>query len=121
MKRFTILCLLSAAMLAGCKPYTTAAPPLAPGYENQADQTMGSVLAGARAFFASIQQQSASGQVTLSATEKQAFNTFGVSLNAADSIYLAYHNGTATQAQAQAAVDQVKAQQAALPLPGATK
>ncbi len=117
--RFTILCLLSAFLLTGGCKQTGVAPPTAPGYANQADQQMGSILAGARAFYMSIQQQSAAGTMTLSATEKQAFNAFGLSLNAADTVYLAYHNGQATQAQAQAAVTQVQSQQAALPLPGA--
>jgi hypothetical protein len=108
-------------MLAGCKstgPTTTA---LAPGYLNPADQQMGEVLAGARSFYVSVQQQSAAGQMTLTAPQKTAFNAFGVSLNAADSVYLAYHSGSATQAQAQTAVNQVQQQQAALPLPGGSQ
>lgn len=105
----------------GCAP--TVNPPTAPqlgaGYNNQADQDMGTILSGARAFYVSIQQQSAAGTLTLSPTVKTAFNDFGVSLNAAESVYLAYHNGTATQATAQAAVLIVQTKQQALPLPGA--
>lgn len=92
---------------------------LAPGYQNAADQQMGEILAGAHAFYNRIQQDSASGSLQLTPQEKTAFNAFGVSLNAAQSVYLAYHAGTATQAQAQTAVDKVKSEQAALPLPGA--
>jgi hypothetical protein len=86
-----------------------------------ADQQMGQILAGARAFYLSIQQQSANGQMTLSAAEKAAFNKFGILLNSSDSVYLAYHQGTASQAQAQAAVNSVQTAQAALPTPGGTQ
>ena len=103
----------------GCKPTTTTPAVLAPGYLSQADQQMGEILSGAHAFYASIQQQTQAGTLTLDATTKQAFNAFGASLNAAQTVYLAYHNGTATQAQAQAAVNTVQSKQAALPLPGA--
>jgi hypothetical protein len=118
MKRFTVLCLLSASLLmAGCTP-ATVAPPLAPGYANQADQQMGQILSGARAFYTKIQADSASGATTLSPQEKSSFQSFGVAINAAEQVYLAYHNGQATQAAAQAAVNIVSQQQAALPIPG---
>lgn len=126
MKRYLAamtLCLALMLGLSGCSgsnPSTPTNPAqLAPGYQNQADQTMGSVLSGARAFYVSIQQQSQAGTLTLDPTVKASFNVFGTSLNAAETVYLAYHQGTATQAQAQAAVNQVQSQQAALPLPGA--
>ena len=121
--RYTALAALglSIGWMIGCTP--SANPPTAPqlgaGYNNAADQQMGSILSGARAFYTSIQQQSAAGTLTLTPAVKQAFNTFGVSLNAAEAVYLAYHNGTATQAAAQTAVNTVQSQQAALPLPGA--
>ena len=102
----------------GCKPSATP-PVLAPGYLNQADQQMGEVLAGAHNFYNSIQSQVNAGTLTMGTSIKAAFNDFGVSLNAAQTVYLAYHNGQATQAQAQAAVNQVQSKQAALPLPGA--
>lgn len=108
--------------LAGCNTVTTTQP-LAPGYLNQADQTMGEILAASRAFYTTIQSESANGTMVLTAQEKQAFNTFGVSLNAAESVYLAYHaNATAAnQAIAQSAVNALQTQQAALPLPTVTK
>lgn len=121
MKLRAVILLCIPLMLAGCTPTATNPATLAPGYLNAADQTMGQILAGARSFYISVQQQSASGQMTLSATEKTAFNSFEVSLNAGDAVYLAYHSGSATQAQAQAAVNLVQQQQAALPLPGASK
>ena len=106
-----ILALALFVPLAGCKTAATA-PPLAPGYLNQADQTMGQALAGAEAFYQKIQQQSAAGTVALSAGEKKVLNDLGTAINAADPLYLAYHNGQGTQAAAQTAIDQVTAQQA---------
>ena len=119
MKRILILFALCLPMTA-CTPSATPTA-LAPGYLNSADQQMGEILSGARAFYVSIQQQQAANQLGLTPAAKQAFNTFGVSLNAAESIYLAYHQtpNATTQAAAQSAVNQVQSQQAALPLPGA--
>jgi hypothetical protein len=122
MKRLLILTALCLTLTAcpGSNPSNPTTPAqLAPGYSNQADQTMGEILSGAHAFYQSIQQQAAAGTLTLDATTKAAFNQFGTALNAAQSVYLAYHNGQATQAAAQTAVNQVQSQQAALPLPGA--
>jgi hypothetical protein len=103
--------------LAGCPAVssTTPAAALAPGYLNSADQQMGQILAGARSFYVTIQQDSAAGKVTLTATEKAAFNDFGTSLNLAETVYLGYHNGSATQAAAQAAINAVQTKQSALP------
>jgi hypothetical protein len=84
---------------------------------------MGEILAGAHSFYQTIQQESISGQMTLSATEKTAFNAFGVSLNTAQTVYLAYHaNPTAANLTiAQSAVNTVQTQQAALPVPAVMK
>ncbi len=106
----------------GCTPAATnptTPAQLAPGYNNAADQQMGEILSGARAFYQSIQQQSLSGKLVLTPAQKIAFNDFGVAINTAESIYLSYHGGGATQAAAQSAVDRVQTKQAALPLPGA--
>jgi len=117
MKRITTvllgLALLVPVGLAGCKTAATA-PPLAPGYMNQADELMGRTLAGAHAFYEKIQQQSAAGTVTLSAGEKVILNDLAQAINAADPAYLAYHNGQGTQAAAQAAIDLVSTKQAAV-------
>lgn len=105
----------------GCKTNQVNPPtaPVAAGYLNAQDQQMGKVLAGARNFYTSIQDQVNAKTLTMGDSIKAKFNAFGVTLNAAESIYLAYHQGAATQAQAQAAVNQVQTEQAALPLPGA--
>jgi hypothetical protein len=115
MKRLALLSIwLSLPLaLAGCKTAATA-PPLAPGYLNQADETMGQALAGAEAFYQKIQLQSATGVVVLSPGEKKVLNDLGTAINQADPLYLAYHNGQGTQAAVQQAIDQVTAQQAAV-------
>jgi hypothetical protein len=121
MKRFPILLLLCLGLTAcpGTNPSNPTTPAaLAPGYNNATDQQLGSILSGARAFYTSIQQQSAAGKLVLTSTEKMAFNTFGATINAAESVYLAYHAGTATEQAAQTAVTAVQTQQKALPLPG---
>jgi len=123
MKKLLLSMFVASYLCFGIVACNTANPPnpvtLAPGYNNAADQQMGEVLSGARAFYSSIQQQSVAGTLVLTPTVKQSFNDFGVTLNAAESIYLSYHAGNATQAQAQTLVNTVQQQQAALPLPGA--
>jgi len=119
MKRLILVTATSAALLflpMGCKTPTSTTPPaaLAPGFSSQADQTMDQVLVGAHEFYLNIQAQVAAGKFTPAPTEKTALNTFASAVNTAETVYLAFHNGTATQAAAQAAVDSVAAQQTAL-------
>lgn len=100
--------------LAGCHAATTTTPPLAPGFSSQADQTMDQTLVGAHKFYTDIQAQVLAGTYTPAASEKTALNTFASALNTAQVVYIAFHAGTATQAQAQVAVDSVSAQQTSL-------
>ena len=71
--------ILSTALLAialagtGCTK-NGVAPPLAPGYANQADMQMGQILAGARAFYTKIQTDAATGAYVLSQTEKDSLS-----------------------------------------------
>src|SRR5665213_314198 len=105
--RFLIAFTLSLSMLLplGCATATSPTPPLAPGYSNQADQTMGQVLAAGNAYYQRIQKDTVSGVYFPSPTEKSILNAVASALNIANQTYLAYHNGTATQAQAQTAID----------------
>lgn len=117
MKKLVLAILLSAATITtGCKAASTTTPPqaLAPGYTNSADQMMGQTIVGAHAFYVTIQADIAAGRYTPSAAEKTALNGFAVALNAAQIVYIGYHAGTSTQAQAQSAVNAVIAQQSAL-------
>lgn len=111
---FTLV--LAPVALTGCAAKTaqTPTPPLAPGYINQADQQMKAILDGATAFYNSIQKKSDSGEVILSKAEKDAFNSLGVSINIAQPIYLAFHNGAGSQQAAQNAVNQVQSNQSAV-------
>lgn len=115
-KAVLILALIVPVMTVGCvKPNTTTqSAALAPGYQNQADQVMGQTLVGAHAFYAQIQSDVANGKYAPSATEKTALNNFATALNTAQIVYLSYHAGQTTQAQAQAAVNSVVTQQTAL-------
>lgn len=114
-RTFLAVVLTASLALAGCKTSSTANPAtLAPGYTNSADQTMGQVLEAAHNFYTQLQTDAAAGKFSPSATEKAALNGFAVTLNSAQAEYLAFHAGTATQAQAQAAVNQVSTAQATL-------
>lgn len=115
-KIFLCVGLLVPMMTAGCKSASVPTSPqvLAPGYQNQADQIMGETLVGAHNFYQTIQQDVASGKYNPSITEKAALNNFAIALNAAQTIYIAYHAGADTQAQAQAAVNAVVTQQTSL-------
>lgn len=93
---------------------TTPTAALAPGYLNSADQAMGETLTAAHAFYVRIQSDTASGAYTPSPAEKAALNGLALSLNIAQPLYIAYHAGTATQAQAQAAVNNVSTNQTAV-------
>lgn len=111
MKLLFSLLLVAALAISGCKPATGPTPPLAPGYSNQADQTMGQTLAAAHAFYSQIQRDTAAGTFFPSPAEKTALNDFGVAINVAQTAYVAFHNGQGTQAAAQTAIDQVVVKQ----------
>lgn len=102
--------------ISGCGAVNSTTPPaaVAPGYLNQADQIMGEVLQSAHALYYRLQQDSLTGKFVPSPAEVTVLNNLQVALNSAQPIYIAYHNGTATQNQAQIAVDSVKQNQAAV-------
>lgn len=133
MRRSLLALALCLPMLLGC-PATTATPAatLAPGYSSMADQQMGEVLAGARTFYSTIQCETKglnwsqltsqcvsdpniTSPMVLSDTEKKNFNDFGKSLNLAETVYISFHNGTATQQAAQDQVNIVQSKQNDLP------
>jgi hypothetical protein len=101
-------------LLAGCAKQNAPTPPLAPGYTNTADQTLGETLAAARGFYNRLQADAAQGTFKPSAAERQALNDLGIAINAAEPIYLAFHAGTGTQAAATAAISNVTQKQAAV-------
>jgi len=104
MKRLSVLLFLALMLpLAGCPTASTTTPPaaLAPGYLNQFDQTAGQTLAAAHALVSKATQDYPTLSVAQQLREKTVLNAFVQAVNTADSVYLAYHNGTATQAQVQ--------------------
>lgn len=112
----TALAILAVSFpVTGCKTSTATAPAaLAPGYTDPADQQMGQILEAAHQFYVTIQGQIQSKAYVPSATEITALDSFAITLNSAETIYLNFHAGNATQAQAQYAVDQVTAAQSQL-------
>ena len=118
MRKVILAIALTASMMmpVGCVKTNTGTPTqaLAPGYQNQADQVMGQTLVAAHTFYTTIQQDVATGKYKPSPAEKTVLNNFATTLNAAQTVYISYHAGAATQAQAQAAVNAVQAQQTSL-------
>lgn len=102
------------ALLGGCKTNPGPAQPLAPGFTNSVDQSLGETLAAARAFYSRLQLDATAGTFKPSAAETQALNGLSAAINAAEPVYLAYHAGTGSQAAAQAAIDAVTQKQAAV-------
>jgi hypothetical protein len=114
MKRI-LLCLSLCLPLTGCPSTTSTTPPaaLAPGYSSQFDQTAGQTLAAARALVTKAIADYPTLTAAQQATEKPILNAFVSAVNAADTVYLAFHNGTATQAQVQTQLDEVTTAQTA--------
>lgn len=102
------------AFPSGCK--TTVTQPLAPGYQNSTDQSMGETLAAAHAFYQTLADDAQAGKWTPKPAEKTALNALADSLNVAQPLYLAYHQGnpSVSAAQVQSAVADVVNKQAAV-------
>ena len=99
----TFAALALCLMLAGCKPSTTTAP-LAPGYQNAADQQMGESLAALNAFVNQEKVNYTALTTAQQATEKPYLNDLILTTNLANAAYQAYHAGTGTAAAAQTAL-----------------
>lgn len=114
-KLFAVSILALTTLLPGCRTAAAPTPALAPGYVNQADQTMGQTLAAARAFYVHINGDVKAGKYKVSeGAEKDALTSLFIALSTADPVYVQFHTGAATQAQAQAVVDKVTAAQTSL-------
>jgi len=100
----------------GCAHKTVQAP--IPGSINSFDSTAYQTLRTAHDMAKSLSDQAKAGTFKPSPVEKVAINQFIADLNTADTVYAAYHNGSATQAAAEKAINQVTADQAALPVGG---
>src|ERR1035438_4002737 len=98
----------SAYLVAGC---ATATAPLAPGYSSQFDQTAGQALAAAHALVSKATNDYSSLTPAQQSTEKPILNAFVSAVNTADTVYLAFHAGSATQAQVQTQLNAVSTAQ----------
>ncbi len=106
--------LLATIALVGCTPASGPTPPLAPGYANHQDETLGQTLSAMHQFAQTLSDDAATGKFKPSPAEKTAVNDFIMSLNIAQQTYLDYHSGKTTEDQAQLAVDTAKAKQSVI-------
>jgi predicted small lipoprotein YifL len=91
---------LLAVTLIGCA--TQKQPTTLPaGAMSAADASSYRVLNDAHAFLRSIRDSVSAGKLTLTATQKTAFNNLVASSNAADALWTTCHNGGCTAAQQQ--------------------
>jgi hypothetical protein len=116
LKRILLSILLTAPFLAGCPSATTTTPPaaVAPGYTSSADQTLGESLAAVNAFVNQEKINYAGEPPVQQGTEKPYLNGLITATNLANASYQAFHAGTQTIAQAQAALTAAQAAQANL-------
>lgn len=86
-----------------CKP-TTITQPLAPGYLNTTDQTMGEALAALNAFANQEKVNFAALPADKQTVERPFLNDLIAATNLANEAYRNYHGSTMTQQQAQTAI-----------------
>jgi hypothetical protein len=98
----------------GCQPASAPAPPLAPGYSSPADQTLGQSLAAIVAFTNQEKANFAALPIAKQDAERPYLNALIVAVNTADQVYLAFHAGTQSLAQAQAALSKAQTAQTQL-------
>ena len=113
-KTLLTFCLL--LPMIGCTAATSTTPPaaLAPEYLSTADQTLGQSLAAVYAFVTQERTNYASLTATQQASEKTILNNLITATDYANTAYVAYHAGTQTLAQAQAALTTAQTAQSAL-------
>lgn len=113
MKRLSLVFpLLLALTFTGCLRTVQAPTPLIPGAISQFDANAYKTLVAAHAYAESLSEQAKQGTYKPSPEEKLLVNQFILDLNAADTMYEAYHAGSTTEAQMQAALNVVSADQA---------
>lgn len=100
--------------LVGCATATAPPVPLAPGYSSPADQTLGQSLAAVNGFVNQEKINYAAKPPATQAAEKAYLNSLIDATNIANVAYVAFHAGTQTLAQAQAALTTAQNSQAVL-------
>lgn len=111
MKAFCLL--LALCLLLGCGAVNSPIPPLAPNYASKVDQQLGQDLAAAHDLAKQATIDYGKLTPTQQAAEANQLHAFVAAVNAADSLYNAYHALQATAAQVQAGLAQVSSTQAA--------
>lgn len=111
MKLAVLSVFLALPLMLGCPSANSPTPPLAPGYISQFDQTAGQTLAAAHALVLKATADYPSLTPAQQATERPILNAFVAAVNTADTVYLAFHAGTASQAQVQAQLNAVSTAQ----------
>jgi hypothetical protein len=118
MKKITVALLAAVLCLTavGCAKKTTTATPPPPGAINSTDATINEALQPIHAFVASMVSQSNAGTVTLTANQKALLNKLVTDVNAADTLYQAWHaaGGAGSTTQINAAITTAQGDQTAL-------
>ena len=105
--------LLALSLLAGCS-HNPAPQTLPTGATSPADASTYRVLNDAHAFLQSIRDSVAAGKLTLTASQKTAFNALIAASNSADALWTTCHNGGCTPAQQQQLTSQTNQLNASL-------
>lgn len=110
MRKF-LLCLPLALCLIGCPSTTSTTPPavLAPGTHDAFDSASFETMASIHAFV----QSAWTNRATLSPAQLTVLTQLKTDTDIADALQIAYHNGTATQAQVQPAITKAQTDQTA--------
>lgn len=108
--------LLALAMLSGCArmKLNTASQALAPGYKDAADQSLGEALAALNGFAHQEKANYANASAAVRAVEKTPLNDFLAAVDVANASYVAFHAGSQTEAQVNAAIGQALTAQSTL-------
>lgn len=111
--KYAQLALLSVflALPIGCATASSPTPPLAPGYSNSQDQTLGQTLAAINAFVTTEKSHFNTLTTAQQSKERTILNPLIDATTVANAVYLAYHAGTKTEADAQTAVSAAQAAQ----------
>jgi len=103
-------------LLAGCGAVHTNTPPatLAPDYYNSIDESLGKGLASVNFFVKQEKVNYAAATQDVKAAEKSSLNNLIMAVDYANTVYVDYHNGSATLAQAQEALTKAQTLQSIL-------
>jgi hypothetical protein len=114
MKLARLSVFLALPLIFGCATVKAPTPPLAPGYTSPADQTLGQSLAAVNGFVHQEILNYDAKPAAQQASEKTYLNSLIDATSLANTAYVAFHGGSGTLAQAQAALTTAQNAQTAL-------